>query len=471
MSANYYTYHIHVPDSQLVRVTKFDPDNQRPTEATGKFRSDRLTDKIKELIKIIRDAPRTEQLKDSEKVRSLGEALFDVLFDIELSQDFLAFYRRVVEQQQSIMRVELKINEEGIPDIAALPWEFMCVPKRYNAGNIWLATDPKLIFLRRPQAQASRTQPVQIGQHEKLRIALVISAPSDAGDVQSYQVQKTLSDLSERLANKIQLLPVVNPATPKKINALLADEPHIFHFIGHGRLNNTNNREVGEIAFVDEYSEADWRSADFFSGLFNRHRPKVVLLQVCEGAKQSESEAFISVASSLVNQNVPVVVAMQYEVSNNTASSFACSVYEQIAQGKPIDIAVQEGRHDITLSKLEHQTRDFATPVIFMCVPDGYLFQPQENIVYSQKSDTLGGSQRQQFCEALMDAFRSETDLEIMLIYELYWKLNQMAGGNNYRQIVFSLIDKAEAQGQLRQLLESAKKANPLNPKLRNFYL
>ncbi|GAA6617354.1 hypothetical protein [Scytonema sp. NUACC26] len=50
MSADYYTYHIYVPDSQLVRVTKSPPDNQRPTEAAGKFRSDRLTDKIKEFI-------------------------------------------------------------------------------------------------------------------------------------------------------------------------------------------------------------------------------------------------------------------------------------------------------------------------------------------------------------------------------------------------------------------------------------
>ncbi|MUG94139.1 hypothetical protein F7734_17785 [Scytonema sp. UIC 10036] len=97
MSANYYTYHI---------------DNQPPTEAAGKFRSDRLTDKVKEFINIIRDAPRNEQFQDSEKVRSLGEALFDIFFDLELFQDFIAFYHRVVEQQQSIMRVELKIKRK-----------------------------------------------------------------------------------------------------------------------------------------------------------------------------------------------------------------------------------------------------------------------------------------------------------------------------------------------------------------------
>ncbi|KYC43423.1 hypothetical protein WA1_11335 [Scytonema hofmannii PCC 7110] len=55
MSANYYTYHIYVPDSQLVRVTKFARDNQRLTEAAGKFRSDRSIDKIRTYAKIARN--------------------------------------------------------------------------------------------------------------------------------------------------------------------------------------------------------------------------------------------------------------------------------------------------------------------------------------------------------------------------------------------------------------------------------
>ncbi|GAB1541489.1 hypothetical protein NUACC21_41600 [Scytonema sp. NUACC21] len=87
-----------------------------------------------------------------------------------------------------------------------------------------------------------------------------------------------------------------------------------------------------------------------------------------------------------------------------------------------------------------------------------------------QEPVNLVGSQRKQFCEALIDAFRSKTDLEMMLSYELDWKLNQIAYGDNYQQIAFKLIDYAEARGQLIQLLEAAKRANPGNPKLRNFH-
>ncbi|KYC37025.1 hypothetical protein WA1_46120 [Scytonema hofmannii PCC 7110] len=83
----------------------------------------------------------------------------------------------------------------------------------------------------------------------------------------------------------------------------------------------------------------------------------------------------------------------------------------------------------------------------------------------------LLGSQKKQFIDALMDAFRSKNSLEMMLSDKLDWNLNQIVGGNNYEDIVFSLIDYAEDREKLIELLEAAKRANPDNPKLRNFYV
>jgi hypothetical protein len=451
-----YTYRICVPDERLVRVQMWDCQNQSPTEASGKFRREKLTDEIKALIETTRNAPLKEQLNDSEQIRLLGEALFDVLFDKELSQHFIDCYRRVVVQQVQRIRIELEIDEEFLPDIAALPWEFMCVPKRYNAGNIWLATNPELVFLRRPK-QSSAATLIQLNKNEKLKIALVVSKPSDLGEVQSYSVQKALEDLTtNQLAEKIEFLPVINPASPQKINDLLVRKPHIFHFIGHGRLQKENNKEVGQIAFVnEETSEADWRNADFFSGLFNRHRPQVVILQACEGAKQSESEAFVSVASSLVNQNIPIVVAMQYEVSNNTAIKFARSFYKQIAKSQSVDIAVQESRHELSLSKQEHKTRDFATPVIYMSVSDGNLFEfsnlkSTETITRLEKVILL----RDKFlmCRSILDPAKRK---RIILNLRPEITSNSILEGDN-NTVMQSVIETSlDYQGGLLELLKT----------------
>jgi hypothetical protein len=168
---------------------------------------------------------------------------------------------------------------------------------------------------------------------------------------------------------------VVTGADAEKIDALLARDPHIFHFIGHGRLLEENGKAKGQIALVDDmFGEASWVDADFFSDLLNTHRPGTVFLQACEGGQLSSSQAFVGVASRVVQQNIPVVVAMQYEVSNTTAVRFALKFYQQLAEMYPVDRAAQNGRRAIALNT-QYKGRDFATPVLFMRVADGHLFE------------------------------------------------------------------------------------------------
>ncbi|GAB4205397.1 MAG: hypothetical protein Fur006_61450 [Coleofasciculaceae cyanobacterium] len=374
MPKTYYTYHVRVANHELVQVEKWDSKNQSLGQPSGRFRyQNQLTKEIKELLQLTRN----DELNDSTKSRLLGEALFNVLFDDGLCQDFVNFYYQVVQQEKQLLRVELDIDERNMPEVAALPWEFMCLPQRANLGTIWLGTAPDLVFSRR-RSQWIPPQPIQLNKNEKLRIALVVSAPSDLGSVEYQKLQTALEKLAAEQAERIELLPVVDTANPEEVDAVLAQKPHIFHFIGHGRLQNDNNQDVGQIAFVDDLGDAIWVDADFFSGLLNRHRPGVVMLQACEGGTLSASQAFVGVASRVVQQNIPVVVAMQYEVSNSTASRFARRFYEELAKGNPVDIATQEGRYAIALSPMQYRKRDFATPVIFMRVRDGYLFQWEE---------------------------------------------------------------------------------------------
>ncbi|WP_202895356.1 CHAT domain-containing protein [Iningainema tapete] len=402
----------------------------------------------------------------------LGEALFDMLFDDVLLHDFVVFYNEVVQAKQQLLRVELDIDERIMPEVAALPWEFMCVPQRANLGTIWIATVPQLVFSRR-RSQWIPAKPIQLNKNEKLRIALVVSAPANLGSVDYQPVETALEKLAAE-AQQVELLPVVNPANPETIDAVLTKKPHIFHFIGHGCLKNENNQQVGKIALVEDWGDAMWVDADYFGELFNQHRPGVVMLQACEGAMLSASQAFVGVASSVVQQNIPVVVAMQYEVSNSTASRFARRFYAQLAQDDPVDIAAQYGRRTIALNATQYRKRDFATPVIFMRVPDGYLFKAErenENVSPSNDSHNLEltGSVRKQLREALLDAFPTEGNFEMMLKEELDQDFNQIARGESYEQKLFYLIQDLKAKNQIRELINAVRRANPGNIKLLNF--
>ena len=466
MPKNYYTYHIRVANYKLVQVEKWDDQNQSLGQPSGKFRyQEKLTEEIKELLQISRNG----ELNDFSKSRSLGEALFDVLFDDSLLHDFVVFYNDVVQTKQQFLRVELDIDEQIMPEVAALPWEFMCVPQRANLGTIWMATVPKLVFSRR-RSQWIPAKPIQLNKNEKLRIALVVSAPTNLPTVDYQPVQDALEKLVAEQAERVELLPIVNSANPETVDDVLAKKPHIFHFIGHGRFQNENNRQVGQIAFVEDWGDAMWVDADYFGELFNQHRPGVVMLQACEGAMLSASQAFVGVASSVVQQNIPVVVAMQYEVSNSTAIRFTRRFYEQLVEDDPVDIAAQSGRRTIALSPTGYGKRDFATPVIFMRVPDGYLFKKEFPI--SQTSPKLKDVQIGELTEIIVGAF-AENELKKLVIKSEYLgeRIFNEFSGDTYNDKVFNFVRLLNRRELVDKFLEAALKENPGSYRLNSFQI
>jgi hypothetical protein len=387
MEKTYSTYRILVANRDRIQVEKRDAQHQDRGQPSGAFR---YQEKLPEIAPLLQ-AARKNELNNSSQVRSLGEALFDILFDDVLRQDFINFYYQVQENQ--LLRIELDIDEQGMPEIAALPWEFLCLPARANQGTIWIGTSPNLAFSRK-RSQWNAAQPIQLLPDEKLRIALVISAPPNLPSVAYEPVKAALEKLAIEQVNQVELLPIVNTANPEAIDTILSKKPHIFHFIGHGRMQNESKQEVGEIALVDQdFDEAMWVDADYFSELFNQHRPAIVMLQTCEGGMLSSSQAFVGVASKVVQQNIPVVVAMQYEVTNSTASRFALRFYQQLALGDPVDIAAQYGRREIAFSTTQYRKRDFATPVIFMRVQNGHLFNHQIAQSDAASSEVTGQEQ------------------------------------------------------------------------------
>ena len=374
MSNSYYIYRIHLKNHHHVEIEKYDERKKSLGRPSGKFCYQEKQQEIQGLL----EAASNSQLT-AEETCQLGEALFDSLFDSQLGQDFINFYFQFVQEKEQKLRIELDIDEQEMPEFAALPWEFLCIPERFNQGTIWLGTDPNLVFSRR-RALWNSAKTIQLKPGEKLRIALAISAPEDEGPVEYAEVQEYLEKLTKEQSEEIELLPIINPATKVEIDKLLERKPHIFHFIGHGRFEDKAGKKVGEIALGREVGKkvsAKWVDEKFFAGLFVRHRPGIVVLQACEGGKQSASEAFKGVAPKIVAQNIPVVVAMQYKIQNATANAFSEEFYRRLAEGEPVDIAAQNGRYRVALES-DYLGNDFATPVIFMRVEDGCLFQREE---------------------------------------------------------------------------------------------
>jgi hypothetical protein len=82
---------------------------------------------------------------------------------------------------------------------------------------------------------------------------------------------------------------------------------------------------------------------------------------------------------------------------------------------------------------------------------------------------TLPGNLQKEFQEALISAFPRYADLEQMVRHHLDENLESVAGPGPLDSVVFQLIKWAESRGQLDDLIQGAKVANPGNHKLKIF--
>ena len=98
---------------------------------------------------------------------------------------------------------------------------------------------------------------------------------------------------------------------------------------------------------------------------------RVAVLNACEGARTSKRDPFAGSAQTLVQQGIPAVIAMQFEIADDVASTFAHEFYGALADGYPIDAAVTEARKAIFATGREVE---WATPVLYLRAPDGRIF-------------------------------------------------------------------------------------------------
>jgi hypothetical protein len=80
----------------------------------------------------------------------------------------------------------------------------------------------------------------------------------------------------------------------------------------------------------------------------------------------------------------------------------------------------------------------------------------------------LTGPQIKAFQDALLEAFDPPT-LEQMVRIGLDKNLAAVAGGVNFQEVTFNLIQWAERVGRVEDLLAAARQANPSNPALSAF--
>ena len=325
-------------------------------EASGDFQLPFSDEQLENLIGVQRLG--NSALSEAQR---FGGAVFKALFRDQVH----TLYREARSNARSGSRgVRITLCLSEAPELIHVPWEYL-----YDEPNFLAVSEftPVVRYLDLPRAQLPEfvTPP--------LRVLGVISSPQNlvALDVdrERENLQHALSHLNTQ--GSVELTWLERPTLPALLDALRSQTFHAVHYVGHGAFDSTANR--GALLFEDADGWSKDVSGDQLGLILNEFRSlRLVVLNMCEGARTSRTNPFAGVAGSLVHRDIPAVVAMQFEISDEAAIVFASAFYRRLAAGIPVDASLSGAR----LAMLAEHTDDveWGTPVLFMRVPDGRLF-------------------------------------------------------------------------------------------------
>jgi hypothetical protein len=315
------------------------------------------------LLKLGRTTRVVRRIESTEMTtaKSFGAALFNAVF----AGDVRACLRSAVDEaRRENTRVRLRIRLAD-PMLADLPWEFLYNPvvNRFLALSV---QTPLVRYMELPEV----IQPVAVTP--PIRVLVMISSPSD---YPALDVEAEWTRLNESLADLISAGTIaverLDDATLSALQRRLRrSQYHIFHFIGHGEFDQTLQEGV---LLLERANKRGHRIGSQYLGmlLHDQDSLRLAILNACEGARSSRQDPFAGSAQSLVQQGIPAVIAMQFEIADDVASTFAHEFYGALADGLPIDASVTEARKAIFAGGREIE---WATPVLYLRAPDGRIF-------------------------------------------------------------------------------------------------
>ena len=322
-----------------------------------------LSDRLSRSLRLAGPTP-----PDPLSPQQFGAKLFDTVFTGPI-QDTLVRSVDAANHNSHGLRIRLRLAD--VPNLADLPWEYLFASDMHRFLALSDGTPVvRYLELNQPVAELRVTPP--------LCVLAVVSNPKGVPPLTVEQEWTHLHDALADLQSKdLVRLERLEHATLAALQERLRQKDkgvHILHFIGHGEFDPAAN--TGGLAFEDDAGNLYLVSADQLAMLLHDTETlRLVFLNACEGAQSSQKDAFSGVAQTLVQQGVPVVIAMQCEIGDAAAVALATSFYGSLADGCPVDTALSEARKALSASG---DDLEWGTQVLFSRSADHYILAPPD---------------------------------------------------------------------------------------------
>jgi predicted ATPase len=293
---------------------------------------------------------------DEETLVELGKILFGALFQGAIKEVYVRSQGALTPDQGLRLRLSIVPTETAV---IALPWEFLYDP---DQGPLALLDAPIVRYL----PQSARIPSLKAELPLKVLVTGAHTPPQTNVERELNEVVAALSELGQHVQ-----ITVEPHLTPQKLQQLLREGFHVWHFVGHGGF--AKDGATGRLFFEDATGDSEAVSAMQLGIMLNRSSLRLVMLDACQGGKLA-TDPFRSMAPALIRAQIPAVVAMQFTVPEEATRAFAGEFYRALAQGFPIDACVTEGRKAV-MNASGLSNADWGIPVVYTRAPDGRLFE------------------------------------------------------------------------------------------------
>jgi hypothetical protein len=350
---------VEVDASGRVQARRWEDDAHSPADQVGWSGLDAELVRLFERWLTLRDRTWRE-----DEIRAFGMLLHRCLFP-----DRVWSWVEAALDGEGPVRLALSFPAEPpYSRLAAIPWEYLHTPEQPGKRGVYLAYEPGVVL--------SRYIPMQAGvgtlaTESTVKVLAVVSQPDDPrlGEVVAEPVLKTMQALDPA---RYRVTVSHNPTARELVEVLADERPHLVHFMGHGDFDP--ERGQGSLALSRSGGGTEWVDDRRLADLLRRSQPvpRVVVLHSCDGARTDFAASFAGLAPQLVRGGVQCVVAMQYAVTNETATEFSTGFYQELERGRPLDEAVQECRWRIG-GQLREDPKLVGVPVVYLHSRDALL--------------------------------------------------------------------------------------------------
>ncbi len=304
----------------------------------------------------------------------IGTKLYSLLHQGDVAEKWDTFTKNNI----SSCRVQLRIKPD---ELSRFPWELICINKLRRP-----ATNSKQTFLRTYE----HTKPDLLRESSllPLRILIVVGASendnnvlpeAEISEIETQIRNNNLDDNSNKLAYRlIDIEKLLNPTIPELLETYKEFKPHIFHFIGHGGIDNNNNANLiiqhpngvnAENKTI--YQKVNWQYDSIYTSFNNAGwLPRLVLINSCrtdtkgENPNEELQQHIWSIGDVFRELGVPAVIAMQADISGEGAGIFSGALYKYLAEFNTLDQAVAQARNTLQEHLGGFDVREWAIPIL-----------------------------------------------------------------------------------------------------------